>query len=85
MRISPHHEIYNSKLFCQYYICTSEICQRYMRSGGMLHITENRLYVLVKIMKELMKVMMKALMKECYNDDTTHIIIYEEAFCSTKR
>ena len=79
MRISPHHEIYNSKLF------VNTIYVPVMRSGGMLHITENRLYVLVKIMKELMKVMMKALMKECYNDDTTHIIIYEEAFCSTKR
>ena len=76
MRISPDHEIYNSKSFCQYYI---------RRPGGMLHIIENRLYVIVKIMKELMKVLMKALMKECYNDDTTHIIIYEEAFCSTKR
>ena len=84
MRISPHHEIYNSKLF----VNTIYVPVKYvnvMRSGGMLHITENRLYVLVKIMKELMKVMMKALMKECYNDDTTHIIIYEEAFCSTKR
>ena len=64
MRISPHREIHNLKLFCLYDI--------FYRRSGMLYIIENKLYVLVKIMNEVMKVLMKALMKECCNDETTH-------------
>ena len=55
---------HSSELFCPYDI--------FYRRSWMLHIIENKLYVLVKIMKEIMKVLMKALMKQCRNDDTTH-------------
>ena len=62
---SSWNSFHSSELFCPYDII-------FYRRSWMLHIIENKLYVLVKIMKEIMKVLMKALMKQCRNDDTTH-------------
>ena len=68
MRISPHHEIHF--IAQNYFVHTINMI--FYRRSWMLHIIENKLYVLVKMMKEIMKVLMKALMKQCRNDDTTH-------------